>query len=65
MVLKASSQSFHFPMCLPGPTWMGCPSRRGMRAATRDVLSGGLWAGLIGYGSVAVVIAVLNVLAGR
>jgi len=36
-----------------------------MRAETRDTLTGALWAGLIGYGAVVVVIALLNVLAGR
>jgi hypothetical protein len=36
-----------------------------MRTSTRDTLTGGLWAGLIGYGAVVVVIALLNVLAGR
>lgn len=36
-----------------------------MRLSTRLVLSGGLYAGLIGYGTVVVVMAVLNVLAGR
>ncbi len=36
-----------------------------MRAATRDILSGGLYAGLIGYGTVVILIAALNVLAGR
>ncbi len=36
-----------------------------MRAATRDILIGGLHAGLIGYGTVVVVIAALNLLAGR
>lgn len=36
-----------------------------MRTQTRNVLIGGLWAGLIGYGAVVIVIALLNVLAGR
>jgi hypothetical protein len=36
-----------------------------MRTATRDILTGGLYAGLIGYGTVVVVIALLNVLGGR
>jgi hypothetical protein len=36
-----------------------------MRAATRDVLNGGLYAGLIGYATVVIVVAALNVLAGR
>jgi hypothetical protein len=36
-----------------------------MRAQTRDVLAGGLYAGFIGYGTVVVLIAALNLLAGR
>lgn len=36
-----------------------------MRAQTRDTLIGGLWAGVIGYGAVVVVVALLNVLSGR
>ncbi|HEY7684859.1 MAG TPA: hypothetical protein VH833_02010 [Gemmatimonadales bacterium] len=36
-----------------------------MRAQTRDTLIGGLWAGIIGYGAVVVVVALLNVLSGR
>lgn len=36
-----------------------------MRSATRDVLTGGLYAGLIGYATVVVFIALLNLLAGR
>ena len=36
-----------------------------MRAQSRETLIGGLWAGLIGYGAVVVVVAFLNVLAGR
>ena len=36
-----------------------------MRAQTRDTLIGGLWAGVIGYGAVVVIVTMLNVLAGR
>jgi hypothetical protein len=36
-----------------------------MRAQSQETLVGGLWAGLIGYGAVVVVIALLNLLAGR
>lgn len=36
-----------------------------MRATTRDILTGGLYAALIGYGTVIVVIALLNLIAGR
>jgi hypothetical protein len=36
-----------------------------MRAQTRETLVGALWAGLIGYATVVVVVALLNVLAGR
>lgn len=36
-----------------------------MHNRTRDILIGGLWAGVIGYGAVVVVIALLNVLSGR
>jgi hypothetical protein len=36
-----------------------------MRAQSRATLIGGLWAGLIGYAAVVVVIALLNLLAGR
>lgn len=36
-----------------------------MRAQARDTLISGLWAGVIGYGAVVVIIALLNVLAGR
>lgn len=36
-----------------------------MRVQTRDTLIGGLWAGLIGYGAVVVVVGLLNLLAGR
>jgi ABC-type Na+ efflux pump permease subunit len=36
-----------------------------MRAQTRDILIDGLWAGVIGYGVVVVVVALLNVLSGR
>jgi ABC-type Na+ efflux pump permease subunit len=36
-----------------------------MRAQTRDTLIGGLWAGVIGYGAVIVIVTMLNVLAGR
>lgn len=36
-----------------------------MHPHTRKVLMAGLWAGVIGYGTVAVVVAVLNLLAGR
>jgi hypothetical protein len=36
-----------------------------MRTETRDILIGGLWAGIIGYGTVVVVMAVMNVILGR
>lgn len=36
-----------------------------MRAQTRDTLIGGLWAGMIGYGTVVVVVALMNALSGR
>ena len=36
-----------------------------MRTQTRDILIGGLWAGVIGYATVVVVMAALNVLLGR
>lgn len=36
-----------------------------MRERTREILIGGLWAGMIGYAAVVVVIALLNVLSGR
>lgn len=36
-----------------------------MRARTRETLIGGLWAGVIGYGAVVVIVALLNVLSGR
>ncbi|MGD2135522.1 MAG: hypothetical protein PVF27_05145, partial [Gemmatimonadales bacterium] len=36
-----------------------------MRAETKQVLTGGLFAGLIGYGTVVLLFALINVLAGR
>ncbi|HTR21389.1 MAG TPA: hypothetical protein VMH88_11105 [Gemmatimonadales bacterium] len=36
-----------------------------MRAQTREMLVGALWTGVIGYATVVVVVAVLNVLTGR
>ena len=36
-----------------------------MRGRTRDILIDGLWAGIIGYGAVVVVVALLKLVSGR